>query len=167
MKKIALILSVFSILLISSCGGDDEEATPQIGLSGTINYNGVSYSIANGILTQSSSSGGTEVQFYLADGTIALQGNSVSSSDSQIIVAIQAVSVGTSTLEAGNYETSRQVTNKYAFVTVTTSDISGNQSFVGGSIDISGSDKTFSLTFNDVPFSQGVELTGSVSGTFE
>jgi len=161
MKKLFLSIALLATLMIVSCGDDEE--TPPVGVSGTITFDGQSYTIASGVLTQSAITGGTEVEFFLADGTVSSSG---SSSDSQIIVGIRAISEGTDTLEAGTYETNRQVTTKYAFVTVSTTSVSNLQSIVGGTISISGSGNTYNLTFNNVSFGSGITLTGSVSGTF-
>lgn len=75
-----------------------------------------------------------------------------------------ATSTGSNILESGDYETSTDVPARYVDVQVTTSGGS-RQAFTGGIVSISGSANTYSLTF-DVPFGQGVELTGSVNGTF-
>lgn len=166
MKKFFLALLILSVSLFISCG-DDEDNNPQttVGLSGSVTFNGQTYAIANGIIDELSNAAGTELQFLMADGTVSSSG---SSSDSQIIIALRAISEGTETLEGGAYEVNRQVTSKYAFVTVTTASAPNVQSIVGGTIDISGSDNTFTLTFNNVSFFGGdVKLTGSVSGTFE
>ena len=165
MKNSTLVLLLFISTLFISCGGDDETNDPvQPGLTGTITFDGVSYAIASGFFSQSTVAAGIEGEFFLADGTITSTG---SSSDSQIILGIRAISEGTSTLEAGTYEVNRQVTSKYAFVTVTTANASNVQSILGGTIAISGTDNTYSLTFNNVAFGSGIELTGSVTGTFE
>lgn len=164
MKKLLLTLSVLSLLLISACGDDDDGGNPEVGLSGTITFDGESYSIANGFFSQSSTAVGIEGEFFLADGTVSSTG---SSSDSQIIIGLRAISEGTSSLESGSYEVNKQVNSKYAFVTISTTSDSNIQSVQGGTIDISGSGNTFSLTFNDVAFGQGRELSGSVNGTFE
>ncbi|WP_425392849.1 hypothetical protein [Ekhidna sp.] len=163
MKKIALSITIAGLLLISSCGKDDEGPTV-IGLSGTVTYDGESYAISNGIFSLSVEDGNAEGEFFIADGTLTPTSTGVSTSDSQIIISVVATSKGTSTLASGNYETSTDVPDKYADIQVTTSD-GGKQAFTGGIVKISGSESTYSLTF-EVPFGQGVELTGSVSGTF-
>ena len=161
MKKLLFSLALLSIVIITSCGDDEE--TPPVGVGGTITFDGQSYTIASGVLTQSAITGATQVEFFLADGTVSSSG---SSSDSQIIIGIRAISEGTDTLEAGTYEVSRQVTTKYAFVTVSTATVSNLQSFAEGTIAVSGSGNTYNLTFNNVSFGSGITLTGSVSGTF-
>jgi len=167
MKNILLTLLFISSLFFISCGDDEESSTPDpmmVGLSGTITFNGQSYNIANGFFSTSSVAAGTEGEFFLADGTVSSSG---SSSNSEIIIGIRAISEGTDSLEGGSYEVNRQVTSKYAFVTVSTTSASNIQSIVGGTIDISGTGNTYSLTFNNVAFGGGIQLTGSVTGTFE
>lgn len=164
MKKFLLALTVLSSLIFISCG-DDEDVSPQVvGLTGSVTFNGQSYTITNGVINELSNAAGTELQFLMADGTVSSSG---SSSDSQIIISARAISEGTGSLENGSYEVNRQVTSKYAYVTVTTASSPNIQSIVGGTIDISGSDNTFSLKFNNVAFfGGGAELNGTVSGTF-
>lgn len=165
MKKLLLTLSIVSLLIITSCG-DDDDATPTVGLSGTVTFNGQSYSIANGIFSLTVDDGDAIGEFFLADGTIESNGNGgVSSSDSEIIISISATATGATTLTAGDYETSTNVPDLYAFVSVVNSD-GTSQSFVGGIVGISGSGNTYTITFTDVPFGQGVTLTGTVTGTY-
>ncbi len=163
MKKLVKIPVLLSLLMILSCG-DDESESPAVGVNGTITYDGQTYAIASGVINQRTNAAGAELEFLIADGTVTSTG---SSSDSQIIVSIRAISEGTESLENGSYEVSRQVTSQYAFVTVSTASASNVRSIVGGTITISGSGSTYSLTFNNVAFGNGIELTGSVSGTFE
>ncbi len=172
MKKIILFLSVFSILIFTSCGdNDDAPVVPTVGLNGTIDFDGESYAIANGVFTQSMEDGNAIGVFYMSDGTIELNasGNGVTSSNSRIVISINATSKGTSTLENGSYETSTLVPDKYASVRVSTvnnSMVVNNDSVVGGEVAVSGSENTYNITFNDIPFGRGVKLTGSVNGTY-
>ncbi|MEO9869970.1 hypothetical protein [Ekhidna sp.] len=169
MKKLLLSISMLSILFISSCGDDDSDDTPSIGLSGTLNFDGQSYAIANGFFSLSMEDGNAEGAFFFADGTIEPTNTGVSSSDSQIIISVVATSRGTATLESGEYATSTNVPDLYADVAVTILDNGnpvGREAITGGSVSISGSQNTYNITF-DVPFGQGVELTGSATGTFE
>ena len=163
MKKILLTLSILSILIITSCGKDDG-GDIQVGLTGTITFNGESHSIANGVLSLRESGGNTIGEFFLADGTLEPTSTGVSTGDSQIIISVVAVSKGTSTLAEGAYATSTDVPDMYADVAVTTSD-GKSEAFTGGTVDISGSGNTYTLTF-DVPFGSSIELSGTVKGTF-
>ncbi|GAB4244040.1 MAG: hypothetical protein Tsb0034_22110 [Ekhidna sp.] len=162
MKKLVFALSVLSLLVIVSCGKDDD---PTPGLSGTINYNGESYSIKNGIFSLSESGGNASGSFFIADGVItSSSSNSVSSSDSNIIITVTATDKNASSLSAGDYATSTNVPDKFADVSVTTAD-GRKEAFTGGTVSISGSGNTYTVAF-DVPFGQGVTMTGSVSGTY-
>jgi len=165
MKKLLFFLTITSLLLFIRCGDDDSE-TPQAGVNGTLTFGGQSYTIASGILVKKLTSVGADYEFFLGDGSISATGSGgVSSGDSQILVAARAIAEGSTTLEAGTYEVSRQVNSQYAFVSVTAAGSSSVQSIVGGTIEISGSENTYSLTFN--AFGGGIALTGSVNGTFE
>ncbi|WP_420317736.1 hypothetical protein [Ekhidna sp.] len=164
MKKIIFSLSIVGLLFISSCGGDDDSTPMAVGLSGTINYDGQSYSIVNGILGLSVEEGNAVGEFFMADGTITATSTGVSTSDSQIIISVVATSVGTATLGNGDYATSTDIPEKYADIQVTTSSGS-KQAFTNGIVNISGSENTYTISF-DVPFGQGIELTGTVSGTY-
>ena len=164
MKKLIALSMLLSTAIFISCGDDDDTST--VALSGNVTFGGQSYTISSGILTETLTSSGVEGQFFLADGTITASGGGASSSDSEIIIAVRAISEGSTTIDNGSYEVNRQVTSQYAFVTVTAGSSSSVQSFVGGTIDISGADNTYSLTFNDVTFGGGIGLTGSVNGTF-
>ena len=164
MKYFLQITLLLSITLLISCGDDDTDSPAASGVSGSITFDGQSYAIASGVINERTNAAGAELEFLIADGTVSSSG---SSSDSQIILAIRAISEGTETIGSGSYEVSRQVNSQYAFVTVSTATASNIRSIVGGTIDISGSGSTFSLTFNNVTFGGGIELTGSVSGTFE
>ena len=167
MKKLLFLLS-FSVLLLCMSCNDDEGDTPVVGVSGTILFGGQSYTITSGIIVKRLTNAGAEYEFFLADGSISSTASGgVSSQDSQILIAVRAISVGETAVGSGSYEVNRQVTDQYAFVSVTAAGSSSVQSFVGGTVDISGSENTYSLTFNDVTFGGGISLTGSVNGTFE
>ncbi|MEM6643767.1 MAG: hypothetical protein AAF616_12370 [Bacteroidota bacterium] len=163
MKKLSYFLILFGLVTIISCG-DDEEDSMTLGVSGTLNFDGQSYEISSGLLVERSNPAGAELQFTLADGTFS---SGTSSSDSQILLSVRAISEGTNELEDGAYAVNTQTGSMYAFVTVSTSGAQNQQSIQAGSINISGSGSTYSLTFNDVGFLGGAELSGSVSGTFQ
>lgn len=166
MKKTILFLAVLSLFMLSSCGDDDgDDNNVTVGLSGTVMYDGSSYAIANGIFSLSVEDGNAEGEFFLADGVIEPTATGVSTGDSDIIISIVATSTGTTTLSSGDYQTSTNVPAQYVDVQVTTSSGS-KQAFTGGTVNISGSGNTYNITF-DVPFGQGVELSGTVSGTYE
>ncbi|WP_421763335.1 hypothetical protein [Ekhidna sp.] len=165
MKKTLLFLAVISLFILSSCGGDEDDDMVSVGLIGTVSYDGTSYSIANGIFSLTIEDGNAEGEFFLADGVIEPTATGVSTGDSEIIISIVATSAGTTTLSSGNYQTSTNVPAQYADIQVTTSSGS-KQAFTGGTVNISGSGNTYSITF-DVPFGQGIELSGTVNGTYE
>lgn len=166
MKNLIVLLTLFSLAIVSSCG-DDDSADPVAGLSGTVTFNGNTYTIANGLFSLSDDEGNAVGEFYLADGTITENSNGgVSSTDSEILIAVSATATGSTTLTNGDYATSTNVPDLYCFVTVSTSSGS-SQSFTGGSVSISGSGNTYTLTFTDIPFGQGVTLSGTVAGTYE
>ncbi len=166
MKKLLLTLVAGSFLFITSCGDDDSDGGTSVGLSGTLTYDGETYAIANGILTLGQEEDNAVGQFFMADGTLeSTSSNQVSTSDSQIIISIVATSRGTATLGNGDYATSTDVPDKYADVQVTTTD-GQRQAFANGIVSITGSGNTYTIEF-DVPFGQGVTLTGTVSGTYE
>ncbi|NQZ76169.1 MAG: hypothetical protein HRT61_08670 [Ekhidna sp.] len=170
MKNLLLTLAATSLLAITSCSDAAEEITRDvfdIGLEGTINYDGQSYGIRNGVFSQQNRDGNAEAQFFLADGSIASTTSGVSPGDSQIIISMTAFSKGSQVIDDGDYATSTIDPDKYCFVTVTTIGESrvNKQSFTGGTVSISGSNDTYAVTF-DVPFGQGITLTGSVSGTY-
>ncbi|MEP0984794.1 hypothetical protein [Ekhidna sp.] len=165
MKKTFLFLAVISLFMLSSCGGDEDDDIASVGLNGTVSYDGTSYSIANGIFSLTIADGNAEGEFFLADGVIEPTATGVSTSDSEIIISIVATSTGTTTLSSGDYQTSTNVPAQYADIQVTTSSGS-KQAFTGGTVNISGSGNTYTITF-DVPFGQGIELSGTVNGTYE
>lgn len=166
MKKFLLTLSILSTLVFISCGDDDEDMPDAtVGLSGTISYDGGSFAISSGLISATEISNDVARRvFYLSDGILSSNGSNVTASGSQIVVTITAASTGTSTVVEGEYASSSDITGKKVDVLVQTS--SGNEtSFTGGTIDISGSENTFTLVM-DVPF-RGTQLSGTVSGTYE
>lgn len=172
MKKLLLTLFAGSLLFVVSCGDDDGDGNGGgnvVGLNGTVTYDGSSYSIENGILNLGQSEGNAEGQFFIADGTLTVSGsNSVSTSDSQIIIVMTATSKGTSSLENGDYATSTDVPDLHVDLAVTTFDGDSQvrrEAFTNGTVTISGSEDTYTVTF-DAPFGSGIELTGSVDGTY-
>lgn len=163
MKNLLLTLSIFSILIITSCGSDDT-STNEVGLSGTIVFDGDSYTIANGIFTQEVDDGAAVGDFFMSDGTLTATSTGASSSDAEIIISVTAIHEGADVLGSGAYITNSATQDQYAFVSVTTG--TSSQSFTGGTVNISGSGNTYNVTFVDVPFGQGVTLTGTITGTY-
>ena len=168
MKK--LLLSFFLLsgsLFFVSCGDDEEEEQlqPPLGLSGTVSYDGGSFSVVDGRLSDVQVSNNIASRtFYLTDGTFTVSGSNVSASGSQIVIVLTAAATGATSIEAGVYDSNSDINGRQVDVQVTTS--SGTQdAFTDGTIDISGSGNTYTLIF-DVPF-RGTRLTGSVSGTYE
>ena len=167
MKKVLFLLSIVSLVVISSCGGDDDDATPvEVGLSGTVTYDGQSYTIANGIFNQTDDDGNAVGTFYMADGTIS-PGTSggVTSQNSTIVIGLVTVAENSSSLTNGNYDTNSNVNGMVATVVVSVDGV-GNQSFTGGDVTLSGSGNSYNITFIDVPFGQGVTLSGTVTGVY-
>lgn len=167
MKKVLFLLSIVSLVVVSSCGGDDDDATPvEVGLSGTVTFDGQSYTIANGIFNQTDDDGNAVGTFYMADGTISPGTNGgVTSSNSTIIIGLVAVAFESSTLENGNYDTNSNLNGMQANVTVSIDGVS-NRSFTGGDVTLTGSGNSYNITFIDVPFGQGVTLSGTVTGVY-
>ncbi|MEO1255137.1 MAG: hypothetical protein AAFY41_09660 [Bacteroidota bacterium] len=174
MKNILLTLSVLALILFTACGDDDGDDnggdTMELGLSGTVNYNGEEYAIANGLFRLNLIAGDAVGEFYLVDGTIeATSSDQVSASNSQIVIVMTAESNDSSTLEDGDYATSTDIPDLTVDLAVTTFD-DGNQvrreAFTNGTVNIQGSDNTYTVTFN-APFGQGITLTGTVSGTYD
>ena len=167
MKKTLLLLSILSLFVLSSCGDDDAGNT--VGLSGSVTYDGEEYAIANGIFNLSEDDGDALGRFFLADGTLELSSpTQVTTSDSEIIIVMSAVSKGTSNLANGDYATSTNVPDLYVDIAVTTFDGENEirrDAFTNGTVAISGSGSTYTLTFN-ASFGSGITLTGSVNGTF-
>lgn len=171
MKKVLFFLAVLSLVVISSCGGDDDDATPaEVGLSGTVTFDGQSYSIANGIFNQTDDDGNARGIFFLSDGTLTATANGATASGATIFISVDAIATNSSALTNGAYETSTNVPELFAYVNVTLIDGANStdrgQPFVGGIVNISGSGNTYTLTFSDLNFGQGVSLSGSVSGTY-
>ncbi|WP_462247517.1 hypothetical protein [Ekhidna sp.] len=165
MKKILPILSIFALILISSCGSDDT-STSEPKLSGTVTFDGQSYTVANGFFTQGETDGAAEGIFFISDGTFTVgSSGNVTASDATIIITIRAIHEGASVIGGGAYITNSITQDQYAFVTVQTAS-DESQSFVGGTVNISGSGNSYDVTFTDVPFGQGVTLTGTVTGTY-
>ena len=139
MKKLLLLLSLFATLFVVSCGDDE---APTLGLSGTIEFDGTTYTIANGLFSQSSNGGNTEATFFLADGEItASTGGGVSSGNSTIVLSIVALAANSTSLTSGNYATSTNTTELNATLLVTTingSQTNARSANVGGTIGISG-----------------------------
>ena len=167
MKKIFLLLSVFTLIIFTSCGDDDGDSggtTP--GLTGSVTFDGQSYTIANGVFSLSESEGNAEGAFFLADGTLEVtSANQVSSSDSQIIISISATARDASVLANGDYATSTDIPDRFVDLAVTTAG-GRSEAFTNGTVSITGSGNTYTIVF-DAPFAGGVTLTGTVSGTYE
>jgi len=121
--------------------------------------------MSNGTFDLTTSNGTAEGTFFLADGTLEITSTGATSSDSQIIISLSAFSRDTEVIESGDYATNTNVPDKYVFVGVSTAD-GTSQSVTGGTVTISGSGNTYTMSF-DVPFGQGVELAGTVAGTYE
>ncbi|MEO9869971.1 hypothetical protein [Ekhidna sp.] len=172
MKKTFLLLLILSLLIISSCGDDAPVPDPSTneGLSGTLTYNGKSFRMKSGVFASQDDDGDAFAQFFLGDGTVELiEPNTVSFSNNKIEIRMTAVSKGTASLENGDYATTTNDPDLYVNLTVTTIEgfnTDTREALANGTVSISGSGNTYSLTF-DVPFEEGVKLTGTVTGTYE
>ncbi len=165
MKNILLTLSILSVLIITSCGSDDT-STNEVGLSGTVVFDGESYTIANGTFALTVDDGDAVASFFMSDGELTVS-SGTGSTDGEIIISITAIHEGSDALGNGAYITNSTTQDQYAFVAVSTPENpTGSQSFTGGTVNISGSGSTYNVTFVDVPFGQGVTLTGTVTGTY-
>ena len=93
MKNFVLSLAIISLLAFTSCG-EDSPVNPgdilNIGLDGTVTYNGESYAIKNGFFSQQERDGTAEAQFFLADGIITPSTNGVSPGESEVVISVTA-----------------------------------------------------------------------------
>lgn len=162
MKKILLTLSILSIVLITSCGKDDG-GDVQVGLTGSINFNGKSYSISNGGYSGANSDNIFAAIFIMSDGDIDLEEETF---DGSIFLSVLTLAEGTS-FEPGNYSLSL-TSEKFAGASVSIIDGDNQEDYSAesGTINITGSGNNYSLTFN-LQFENDLELTGNVSGGFE
>ncbi|MEO9482359.1 MAG: hypothetical protein ABJG47_02895 [Ekhidna sp.] len=168
MKNLILLFSIASLIVFASCG-DDDGGTIEANLSGTVSFNDQSYTISDGIFTLEQDAGNAVGRFFMSDGTLTATANGASASGASIVISMTAINIEASELGDGSYITSSNTEDMYVFVTITIIDGSSQdsqESFVGGTVTITGSGSTYNVTFGDVPFGQGQTLTGSVSGTF-
>lgn len=161
-----------------SCGSDEEmddmeEVEEDIALSGTLEFDGESFEISSGLISEveiDSENNIASRTFYLSDATLTANGDNVTvSSDFGISLSIVFDAHGETDIVEGEYNTFSDANGRNANTSLLLT--SGTASaFSGGTIDLSGSGNTFTLTF-DAPFrgsdNASTNLTGTVTGTFE
>ncbi len=168
MKNILFSLSILSILLITSCGKDDEV---QIGLSGSVSFDGNSINITNGLFGEVSEDGEYGATFFLADAPISYNSETQQTTfEGDALISVIIFSEGDS-FESGTYAVKTfggAITDGDALVIVADANnaSSGGGLGVGGTVNITGSGNTFTLTFN-VDFEDDVKLSGNATGGFE
>ncbi|WP_421763336.1 hypothetical protein [Ekhidna sp.] len=170
MKKLLFTLSVFALLLITSCGKDDEVQV-DIGVSGNLVFDGNEIVITDGLYGEISEGGEYAATFFLSDAPISFNAETEQANfqgDYLINVIIYSQS---ESFESGNYNVATldgEVSDKSSFVVV--ADVnnasSGGVLAVDGTVNIQKSGDVFTLTFA-IDFEGDTELTGNATGNFE
>ncbi|WP_370090106.1 hypothetical protein [Ekhidna sp.] len=166
MKKILFSLSILSILFITSCGKDDG-GDIQIGLSGTLTYDGNAISITDGLFGEHAEDGSYAATFFLADGPLSYDASTDEASfQGEILISVIIFSQGDS-FQSGVYSLDLSG-NKGALVLVADANNAANGGAFasGGTVNITGSGNVYTLTF-DVDIDTDITLTGSATGGFE
>ena len=169
MKNILFTLTILSILLITSCGKDEPDL--EIGLVGTVTFDGNANSITDGILAEVSEEGKYGAIFILADDPVSYDPEEDEFMQEGFVVAVTIFSKSDA-FEAGDYNVlatfdDSSIADKSALVAVAYPESSEDDgdSAIGGTVNIQGSGNTFTLTFA-VDFAGDVKLTGNASGGF-
>lgn len=166
MKKILLSLSVLSILIISSCGEDDGGSV-QVGLTGTLDVDGKSISITDGLFEEFNEDGAYAATFFLADSPISFDATEEEVSfDGEILINVIIYTTGDA-FKAGIYQIDITQDEGALVIYVDENNASLGGAFAsGGTVEVKGYGNTYTLTF-DVDLGNEASLTGSVSGGFE
>lgn len=165
MKKILLSLTILSILIITSCGGDDDEPS----VNNQITVGDQTFDISNGgFVDLGESEGASQGAFALADANISISSQSSFSisTSSTFRIVFNLVSLGSS-LSSGAYSEG-DVVNPNAgqvfFVSLIEAD-GTTYTVDSGTINFSGSSPNFTVSF-DLTLNGGTRLTGGYSGSF-
>lgn len=171
MKKLFFTISIMTLLFISSCGKDDEVEVADVGVSGTLLFDGSEITITDGLFGEISEGGEYAATFFLSDAPISFDAETEQANfqgDYLINVIIYSESEA---FESGNYNVAtldNPVSDKSAFVIV--ADInnasSGGALAVDGTVNIQKAGDVFTLTFA-IDFEGDAELTGNATGNFE
>ncbi len=167
MKKILLLLSVFTLIIFTSCGDDDGDSG--VTVNNEITIGSSTYEITNGGFVDLGESEGTsQGVFGIADANISISGSQLSISTSTTIrVVVQLISVGTGGGQSGEYELGdvlRPDAGKVFFVTQILAD-GEVLSVDSGTVTLSGSSPNFTLQY-DLNLDGGDKLTGGFKGEF-
>ena len=174
MKNILFTLTILSILLITSCGKDEPDL--EIGLAGTVTFDGNANSITDGIFAEASGRGVYVAVFILADGPVSYdpeEEEEATLENQEGFVVGVSISSKSDAFETGDYNIIWSLDNtlsvdKFAFVSVgywENGEVKDDEA-IGGTVNIQRSgNNTFTLTF-EADFADDVKLTGNASGSF-
>lgn len=172
MKKLFLLVSVFSIVFFTSCGKDDG-----VSLTNEIKYDGTVFVGENGLISNVGVETNTpdhyNYEFGISDGTLQLSssGNFQFQTSSDFVLIFGASSLGTTKFNTGVFEfrsSSSASPDSNFFFGATFIDIGNNAqlSVNGGTITISGTSPNYSVVL-DLTLTGGKKLEGAFIGTFE
>lgn len=160
MKNLKLGILLLAIAFITSCGSDDG-ADVELGLSGSIAFDGTTTELTDGLIFDFGVDAGEyNYDFYLANGAFSLEGLELTV-DGNTIVYLELFNQGSS-FSPGTFSVA-QSGERYCNAEIRiANDISVAE---GGTVTISGSGQTYDITFN-LEFSDSRTLTGTVGGAF-
>lgn len=160
MKKVLFSLSILSILFITSCGKDDG-ASVQLGLDGSITFDGTDTEMSDGLIIDFGTNDSEyNYDFYIANGAISIEDLNINVNGNTLMVIEfynegAAFSPGTFTVNGSGA--------RYCFVDIAVDD--QNDFASGGTVTVTGSGQTYKVVF-DLDFSEDRTLTGTVEGGF-
>lgn len=170
MKRILFILTILSVIIVTSCGSDDDPVI-ELGLSGTLTYDGNTVTISDGLFGEVSEEGEYAATFFISDADLSYNPSSNQANFQGEVLVNVLIYSESDAFEAGNYDVvtlDGEVADKSALVLF--ADVNnaseGGAFATGGTINIQGSGTNFTLTFA-VDFDNDIELVGSVNGNFE
>ena len=170
MKKVLFAFTILSSLFIASCGKDDG-ATIELGLSGTLTYDGNTVTISDGLFGELSEDGEYAATFFLSDAELDFNASSNQANFQGEVLVNVLIYSESEAFEAGNYDVvsfDSPITDKSAIVLYADVNNASDGGAIanGGTVNIQGSGTNFTLTFA-VDFENDIEMVGSAGGNFE
>lgn len=165
MKKILLSLSILSIILVTSCGGDDDDPV----VTNQISVGDQTFDISSGGFIDLGEAEGTrQGAFALSDADISVTTTPSFSigTGSSFRIVFNLVALGSS-LSSGTYTEGDVLgpdAGKVFFVSLVSAG-GTTYNVDSGSIEFSGTSPNFTMTF-DITLDGGTKLTGGYSGEF-
>lgn len=171
MKNLFLGLLVVSLVLFTSCGGDDDTVVIELGLSGALTFDGNEFSASDGLFAEAADGGAYAATFFISDAPLTYDDETNQTNfQGDFLVNLIIFKEGDA-FEAGNYsiaDLGSTIEDKSALLVYADADNveSGGVLAIGGTVNIQGSGDNYTLTFA-IDFENDIELVGTVTGNFE